>query len=257
MDFILYSAITRGTGNALAQRLGIQGGETAPDGEINLLIRWGSSAAVAKNPRKVLNKKESVALSADKLNSLIKMREQNIPVPKTLALSELQKLTIAEVMERGLRFPVLARRPSHTRGRDILLCLQNRDLRRAIRWDKTFLVEYIPTDREYRVHVFNGEVIRISQKVLMSREEYCPYMRNDDHNHTFRNPRKALTAHQQEVAVNAVKVLGLDFGAVDMVIADDGNPFVLEVNTGPSLIENGAEIYEQKFKTIIQEMQNV
>lgn len=256
MHFILYSAITRGTGNSLAQKLGIEGGEAAPNGPIDLLIRWGSSASVPNIPRKVLNKKEAVALASDKFESLLKLKAANVPVPKMLVLTELQQFTLQEVSARGLKQPILARESKHTQGKDILLCLQNKDLRRAVRWGKNFLIEYIPTDREYRVHVFGNEIIRTSQKVLMSRHNYLPYMRNDDHNHTYRNPRIALTDHHKEVAINSVKALGLDFGAVDMVIGDDGNPFVLEVNTGPSLIENGIDIYEQKFRHVMQEMPN-
>lgn len=82
----------------------------------------------------------------------------------------------------------------------------------------------------------------------MSRDNYLPYMRNDDHNHTYRNPRKVLTPEQSETAIKAVQSLGLDFGAVDMVIGDDGNAYVLEVNTGPSLqVETGLEAYTNKF----------
>lgn len=256
MHFILYSAITRGTGNQLAQRLGIQGGETAPDEPLGLLIRWGSSASVPKNPVRVLNKKDSVASAADKFMSLLKMRQEHVPVPNTLPITELLEFTLDEVTKKGLKQPIFARKPRHTRGKDILLCLQNRDLKRALRWGKTFLVEYVPTDREYRIHVFDGVVIRMSQKVLMSRDDYCPYMRNDDHNHTFRNPRQALTASQQEVAIAAVRALDLDFGAVDMVIGDDGNPYVLEVNTGPSLIDNGMDIYTEKFIQHIKALDN-
>lgn len=256
MHFLLYSSVTVGTGKALAEKLGIVGGSNAPDSPIDLLIRWGSSASVTKIPKRVLNKKEAIAIAADKFTSLLKLKEGNIPVPKMLPITDLQQLTIKEILSKGLSHPVLARKPKHTRGKDILLCLQNKDIRRAMRWGKTFLIEYIPTEREYRVHVFGNEIIRTSQKVLMSRENYLPYMRNDDHNHTFRNPRVQLTEHQKSVAINAVKVLGLDFGAVDMVISDDGNPYVLEINTGPSLIENGLEIYEQKFRNVIQEMTN-
>src|SRR5690606_38651979 len=39
-----------------------------------------------------------------------------------------------------------------------------------------------------------------------------------------------------EEAAKAVQVLGLDFGAVDVIIGrDDGLPYVLELNTAPGL----------------------
>ncbi|HEY6950635.1 MAG TPA: hypothetical protein VI146_08510, partial [Nitrososphaeraceae archaeon] len=211
--------------------------------------------SVAKTPKNVLNKKEAIILAANKLDSMLKLQADNILVPKSLLLSQLSELTIKEVINKGLRYPVLARTPHHSKGRDILLCLQNKDLVRAVRWGKTFLVEYISTDREYRVHVFKDEIIRVSQKILMSRDDYLPYMRNVDHNHSFGNPKKQLTAEQKAIAIKAVKSLGLDFGAVDLIVGDDGGTYVLEINTGPSLIEIGVDIYKKKVQEIIQGIQ--
>lgn len=52
-------------------------------------------------------------------------------------------------------------------------------------------------------------------------------------------------------AVKAVKGLGLDFGAVDCIVGDDGNSYILEVNTGPGLTEGTLGKYLDAFKKII------
>lgn len=252
MNFLLYSRLTRRTGEALAAALEIRGGMEMPEERVTNLIRWGNSSRVATNPKRTLNKRDAIELASNKIKSFDSFREANVVVPATLAVNALtQEAKPDEAVLKTLAFPILAREEHHTRGRDILLCLQKKDLRRAIRWGKSIFVQYVPTAREYRVHVFGGEIIRVSQKVLMTREGYVPYLRNDDHNHTYRTPRTKLRKRDKEAAINAVACLGLDFAAVDMIVGDDGNPYVLEVNTGPSLIEIGVDAYVAKMRPFL------
>jgi hypothetical protein len=49
------------------------------------------------------------------------------------------------------------------------------------------------------------------------------------------------------LAVEAVKALGLDFGAVDCCINTDGNPYVFEVNSGPGLEGTSFDKYIEAF----------
>jgi glutathione synthase/RimK-type ligase-like ATP-grasp enzyme len=48
----------------------------------------------------------------------------------------------------------------------------------------------------------------------------------------------------QSAATEAVRCLGLDFGAVDICTDGDGQPFVLEVNTAPGLEGTTLEKYK-------------
>jgi hypothetical protein len=54
-------------------------------------------------------------------------------------------------------------------------------------------------------------------------------------------------------AVKALKSLGLVFGAVDCCTDVDGNPFIIEVNTGPGLEGTPFDAYVSKFKEIIKD----
>lgn len=54
-------------------------------------------------------------------------------------------------------------------------------------------------------------------------------------------------------SIEAVKVLGLDFGAVDCVIDSNNKSWVLEVNSGPGLEGKTLEIYINAFKQAITE----
>jgi glutathione synthase/RimK-type ligase-like ATP-grasp enzyme len=104
----------------------------------------------------------------------------------------------------------------------------------ALRAGKDYFAEYIPTAKEYRVHVFNGRIIRVAEKILTDAENACPYIRNHEHGCTFRRPRPELGVFQEAIAASAVQSLNLNFGAVDLIVGDDGNSYVLEVNTAPA-----------------------
>jgi hypothetical protein len=82
--------------------------------------------------------------------------------------------------------------------------------------------------------VVNDEVIRVQGKFLDNPKQAQAHIRNYATGYRFRAPRRRLKPERLTMAVEAVKSLGLDFGAVDLLVADDGLGYVLEVNTAPS-----------------------
>jgi len=125
----------------------------------------------------------------------------------------------------------------------------------ASRNERDYFVEYIPTAREYRVHVAFGECIKISEKVAGPDGTPCPWIRNTGSGYTFRNPRTRLGSLGQAAAIDAVRALGLDFGAVDLIVGDDANTYVLEVNTAPACTTPSTAIaYAEAFQNKLQEL---
>ena len=57
-----------------------------------------------------------------------------------------------------------------------------------------------------------------------------------------------------QTIMKAMEAVGLDFGAVDVVITEDGTPYVLEINTAPELTnsEYSAAKYARYFDWIGQ-----
>jgi D-alanine-D-alanine ligase-like ATP-grasp enzyme len=51
-----------------------------------------------------------------------------------------------------------------------------------------------------------------------------------------------------EHSISAVNTLGLDFGAVDLIVAKDGRVYVLEVNTAPGIEGITLEKYVKAFQ---------
>lgn len=219
MAFLLYHRSSRPTGQILGQALGIDHGMAAPDTRLDVLIRWGSQSGVPYRPTNSINMRDAIGRATDKLTSLGAMRESGVPTPNFAENPAI------------LKAPLLGRNRSHTRGSDIVLCMQLSDTERA---DREYFVEYVPTNTEYRVHVFNNRIIRVAEKVLTNPDDACAWIRNHEHGYTFRRPRGGLGALQEAIAVQAVAAHRLTFGAVDMILGDDGQTYVLEVNTAPA-----------------------
>lgn len=113
---------------------------------------------------------------------------------------------------------------------------------------------YIPKKSEFRVHVMNNEVIDVQRKArnkdvpddqinwkVRNHDNGFIYARNDG----LGNVPKVVTYQ----ALLCIKVLGLDFGAVDIIYNDKHDEaYVLEVNTAPGLAGQTSEIYAEAFK---------
>ncbi|HEY6019749.1 MAG TPA: ATP-grasp domain-containing protein, partial [Candidatus Paceibacterota bacterium] len=117
---------------------------------------------------------------------------------------------------------------------------------------------FVENTREYRVHVCNGKVIRVQRKYLE-----CPpdtddpiYIQNYDNGFRFKQPRRKLRESREQMAVAAVAALGLDFGAVDLVIGNDDLEYVLEVNTAPACSPLTATQYVNALAELVQERSN-
>lgn len=111
-----------------------------------------------------------------------------------------------------------------------------------------FYTAYVPNRREYRIHVFQGEVIRVQGKYLDYPEQHTnEYIKNYGQGFRFRAPDRELNADRLEAARRAVDALGLDFGAVDLLVGVDRLCYVLEVNTAPACSPLTAQAYVRKF----------
>ena len=109
---------------------------------------------------------------------------------------------------------------------------------------------------EYRVHVFKGEVLDVQQK--KRKHGYTgpnTGIRNYSNGWIYARcdvitPSIVLTA-----AVEAVNILGLDFGAVDIGYRErDNKAFVFEVNTAPGLVGTTLDNYVEAFNNYLENL---
>lgn len=244
MNYFLYASESSVTGKELLKWLqengapNLKGGTDLGTQHADVLIRWGSRKPVKKEQiGKVINSAKSLANAADKALALKLMLESGVPIPDMWSNPV------------NAQTPCLGRKDHHSHGKDIILCLQVADVKRSAVKGCTHWTKYVPVKIELRIHVYAGQIIKISEKVLEDESKYVPWMRNADGGHVFKSPITLTKTPMAAklAAVEAVDCLGLDFGAVDLLISDDNKVFVLEVNAAPSLIENGVERYGKRF----------
>lgn len=116
-------------------------------------------------------------------------------------------------------------------------------------------VAYRKKKREYRVHVAFGQVIDVQQK--RKRSDYDGEVDYAVRNHHtgWIYARESVEASEvrDALAIHAVALLGLDFGAVDIIYNERDNQYlVLEVNTAPGLEGTTVTKYTEAFTRRIQ-----
>lgn len=131
-------------------------------------------------------------------------------------------------------FPWFARKKSHERGKDIVVCKSQADAR-ACRDTHDFLTVYIPHTSELRAWVYKDECLAVYEKQY--RDPSIDNYKNMEFRSELRDDllsSRTLTGG----AIDAVKALKMDFGAVDILKGTDGKYYTLEVNSMPDISSN-------------------
>lgn len=198
----------------------------------SFLVNWGCSNSTG---RENLNPYGSVCSAVNKLDAFQIMDDAAVSVP---AFSPRYGPDVLEETNSTNSIWLARHSLTGSGGEGITV------VRRGDVWPVAPLyVKYIPKLVEFRVHVFNdGESFRIlnrqklrESEVEQSRDERL--IRNRENGWVFGLVRDMDGATKaQDEAIKAVAALGLDFGAVDVIVGrDDGKAYVLEVNTAPGL----------------------
>ena len=198
----------------------------------DVIINWGNS----KNPKwlingtgRLLNNPSSVAMAIDKIVAFQELSRNEVPtVDYTSNVRD-----VNDWLNEG--DTVIGRRKVNgSKGDGIVIINEGDEIPQLPLYTKL-----IARAREYRVHVFNGVVIDTQQKKrkrLGEEDEVQDgIIKNVANGWVFcRDDITPPPDNIGEVAINAVRALGLDFGAVDM-LSKDGNVYVLEINTACGL----------------------
>jgi hypothetical protein len=107
--------------------------------------------------------------------------------------------------------------------------------------------------KEYRIHSFAGRSIRAGRRV--PREGFAKphkWIRTYDAGWKILYDQFEATKKMRSRANQAVKLLGLTFGAVDLGELEDGTLVVLEVNKAPGLEGNTIEAYGKAIEKFLE-----
>ena len=107
--------------------------------------------------------------------------------------------------------------------------------------------EYIPKKAEYRVHVFNGQVIDIQQKKKkreFNQDNRDTRVRNLANGYVYTREGIVAPPDLAALAIAAVRAVGYSYGAVDAIFNERrGACFILEVNSRPGLMGTTLDKY--------------
>lgn len=284
MIFILYHNSGVHSGRALARTLRRNLSGTAVQGGFprfyrrrlrrarpSLLVNLGTTLDL--DPRiPVLNCPDMVRTSSNKRSARRTFRDAGVPIPK---------LFLAPEKIREADLPIVGRTSYHSKGRGFWYCQRPVDVQRAARRGATHFLEFVSGAREYRVHTFAKTAalsepreqrepedyvsIKVSEKVWRGAGKENPL--NPQRNHSFgwtflgpQNRREEEIDVVRSAAKAAIAALGMDFGAVDVMYSIRQKlPYVLEVNSTPSLADEQAdtcERYATRIARIAEEMKS-
>jgi hypothetical protein len=207
------------------------------------LIRWGTVRwpELDVHIPHVLNRNSAIQFNLNKKNAHKKMMEAQVNVPPMYE-------TYLGAMRTGQSF--LRRRRRHSCGRDILLVQPNRYERLTRQQRSGYYVKLIDKEKEYRLHMVKGNCVGLAEKCnpqridngtrITGRSDYIWNNTNGwDFEYIPREEReRRVSGYNQmlEQSKKALEALELDMGSVDLIVEKDTHtPFVLEVNTAPSL----------------------
>lgn len=193
----------------------------------DVVLGWGTSRQGVEGP--MLNADVNLY---NKFQAINVFKRNNIPAPLVFTPG------IAE-LEPNQPFPWLARKYQHKQGRDIKPAYNLREVREmSRRYQPDFWSVFVPTKTEYRVWSFKNKALAIYEKVWKGEGEYDGIQRNHRFGFKFEKRDDLRESDISEWGNQAVAALEMDFGATDIIEGKDGEYYVLEVNSMPSIDDN-------------------
>lgn len=228
---IAYKSQSCVTGKLLRQALNVPRKKTQRLARLDYFLRWGNSDSFPVRAKVELNTSQAVANATNKLRMLQLLKAAEIPVPEFFT----EGTPSTEVYIRD--------RMGVTRfGGDF-----------SPSADSYFTLPIENKRREYRVHVFNGEIISIYEKIPREQGELPKLFKSHNCKFSRVNPENSrCDAVGQKIAIDAVNALGLLFGGVDLMRTRDGKFFVSEVNSAPGLNSSNVQRWVEKINQYVQ-----
>lgn len=189
---------------------------------VDLVFRWGTTSNVPTN--NVVNTAEAIHRVNDKLEFRKILQEHNL-CPKTWF----------SYSESDIIFPVVVRPRKHAQGRHLYICNNSEELIEiceCIGYNNFYISKLINKVAEYRVTIVQGRVVWVAKKTPADPSAIAWNVAQGGRFDNVRWDNWPLRAVR--ISIEAFKLSGLDFGAVDIMECEDGKCYVLEINSAPS-----------------------
>jgi len=221
----------------------------------DFIVNWGSTMLPTWGEVD-LNKPQAVANAVNKATALQIMKDAGV---RTVEFTSDSDIVRKWIQNADTVYARTLTRASEGRGISLLTANAGRTtLENIVIPHAPLYTKGINSPNEYRIHVFNGQVIDYTKKVPLSDSgaNANSLIKSHGNGWTFARNIERRPSIEAE-AVKAVQALGLDFGAVDIICnpADKDRPYVLEVNTACGMCEDGRTLssYSNAIKNFIAE----
>lgn len=190
------------------------------------IIRWGNRIEAETDKASIIyNKSEAIANATNKKLSRQLFIKEKVRCP--------QLVTPQTATEN--QYPIIARPSTHAKGKNFIILKTPEEFAAHFTIHEPqgwYYSEFINKVREFRVHCAHGKVLGVMEKarggdkIAWNRAVTGePFVRVAQKDYIFSICFQAL---------KAVKILGLDFAGVDVLLLGKEG-YVLEVNTSPTL----------------------
>lgn len=195
--------------------------------ETDTIINYGCAFNLY-NSATIINSVSAVNKICDKFNARMAMDKFKIPRPKT------------SLYHNNLNYPMILRPRHHSRGKDFYLVNNGTECYAAYEYFYNkgmdfYYSEFYNKKREVRVHVAHGKILLIHEKGLSPDSIQANHFITGEEWKVI--PWSDYEFDVCRIAVDAVKSVGADFGAVDIMINRDNTEMpvcVCEINSAPS-----------------------
>lgn len=222
-----------------------------------VLLRLGSTTKVESEYDIYLNSIEAISISSNKYRMKKAFEDHRISTPTWYTYEELIKKDITDTK----LYPMVCKQIYGSRGTGNYLVHNAKEfdsfIKRRRDVSKFIFEKFCNYSYEYRVHVSKLGIFMIWQKLRKKdTPENMRWVYNNDTS-VFLSPKnenftRIPTIHILEtLSLGALKAVGLDIGALDVKMDKKGNFKVLEINSAPSIGEQGMEIYKQEITKLI------
>jgi glutathione synthase/RimK-type ligase-like ATP-grasp enzyme len=205
-----------------------------PDGSFGSLDRCANNYTVT-----LINKAHNIKYATDKLVTRNLLRDNGLAVPYTIQCEDGESPIWPDI------FPAVIRPLFHMKGHSFQIANNMAELTQY--WRTGFYCsELILKREEFRVIGLWGKVLEVNSKVKV-RDDADEIIRNHGHGWKFKwipysEAERTIVAN----ALKAIRILGLDFGAVDLCVDASGRAVTFEVNTAPGMVERKATKLAEK-----------
>ncbi len=200
--------------------------------DTSLVIRWGCTGNLP-NGVNVINSAKGIHEVNNKVEFRKLLGDTNL-IPKTF-------FSVEEWLDNSDQYKDVIVRPAfHSQGRNLLkLSVYDYQRDTSILEDfinehsEFYISEYVPKVAEFRVFVVSGRAACVARKYPADENSIAW---NVAQGGRFENVRwDNWNLRVVKAAIEGFNLTSLDFGGVDVMVNGDNKPFILEINSAPSL----------------------